>query len=127
MTEYLVRWEIDQTASSPRDAAAEVRSRYFQLRGIASVFEVLDRNEPTESRWETVDLTYAENDRITWQYTPRALYLMAKQMVAQGSDLDEVLYMLEKPHKFPEVLTEAVLAAEYDKISDVPDTPDYSG
>lgn len=49
---------------------------------------------------------------------------MAKQLIKDGGDETAVLEMLEKPWKWPELLTEAMLDAAYDDVSPFPEEED---
>lgn len=124
MTNYEVRWTINESAVSPREAAEAVRARYFQLTG-ACVFEVLNTDDANTAKWVQVDLARSPSeDSFTWDYDHRTLAKMAKQLIKDGGDETAVLEMLEKPWKWPELLTEAMLDAAYDDVSPFPEEED---
>lgn len=61
MTNYEVRWTINESAVSPREAAEAVRARYFQLTG-ACVFEVLNTDDANTAKWVQVDLARSPSE-----------------------------------------------------------------
>ena len=60
MPEYIVRWEIDIDADSPREAAEKALEVVRDPASIATFFQVLDRDSLEEAEWESVDLAEPE-------------------------------------------------------------------
>jgi hypothetical protein len=124
MPEYRVRWEIDIDADNERDAAEKVRADYHTRITGASVYTVRGDSDELEARWRVIDLAGLVEEQFQWEFSHKALFRMAKRMVEEGHDLNDILYMLQKPWKYREVLTNAILEDEFNKVSPGADVPD---
>jgi hypothetical protein len=126
MTEYRVRWEIDVEGTNPLNAATTAREHQTVLNSSAVVFQVRPKDDPLEARWDLVDLDDTDHPGVQWEYNHKALFEMAMKMVDDGGGVDEVLEMLEKPWKWPELLSAATLDRAFDAVSPGEDVPDVS-
>lgn len=126
MPEYTVRWQIQTDADSPEEAAQHVRAEYFQLRHNADSFDVIDTKDDLGARWDHIDLTRPDHNGTRWEFSNRALFRMAEKMHEEGDSIKNILYMLEKPHKYKDELTAIILEDEFDKVSPGHDEPDHS-
>lgn len=126
MGEYLVRWEINADGDDPIEAAQNARRAQEPADTSAVVFQVRPKDDPLEARWVLVDLHDTDHTAVQWKYGHKALFEMARKMVADGGDVDAVLEVLEKPWKWPELLSAATLDSAFNAVSPGEDILDVS-
>lgn len=129
MTVFRVTWtHLSNDVATPRDAAHDIRARYFQLTE-ADHFEVQENSAARfGARREIVTLSDPpETDQTVWRHTPQSLHRMAKRILAEGGDAAEIIDMLERPWKWNDVLTAAILEDEVSAVSTTPEEIDVLG
>ena len=126
MPDYQVEWTEVQHAESPEEAAQAIRAAYFALRRGSDKFEVVEWDDPLQSRVHVIDLTQPENNKTDYRFSPQMLHRMAGLLLLEGATAEEIVAMLEKPYNWPELMTQVLTDVEYDKVASEPERPDYS-
>ena len=124
--EFQVSWHIDLDAESERAAAEKCWEQYFSHDHMASSFEVVRRDDPLRTRVSRIDMHDPSAELVRFEFTHQALHAMAQQILEDGGDAQEIVDMLEKPWKWKEVLTEAILRSVPGATVVKPEGPDLT-
>ena len=125
-TDYQVEWTHVCSAESPEEAAQAIRAAYFALRRGADQFEVVETDDPLQSRTHVIDLTDPSNNKTDYRFSPQMLHRMAGLLLLEGATAEEIVAMLEKPWNWPELMTQVLTDVEYDKVASEPEKPDLT-
>jgi hypothetical protein len=120
MPEYRVEWAIDVTADDALGAANVAWAIMHDSAATATVFEVADEHDRTTH----VDLADDSVGSTVWMPTPEAIAQLAEWMSNEAWDLDEIIEMIRRPHKYADEYTRMITEREYDKVAMEPEAED---